>query len=49
MGEIAGGVLSGSAVATPFFADRKIALMAFHTLLSLEILLPENYVSTLAI
>ena len=43
------GVLSGSAVATPFFADRKIALMSFHSLLSLEILLPENYVSTLTI
>lgn len=44
-----GGALSGSAVATPFYADRKIALMAFHSLLSLEILLPENVVSTLTI
>ncbi|SPO20423.1 related to Origin recognition complex subunit 4 [Ustilago trichophora] len=44
-----GGVLSGSAVTTPFYADRKIALMAFHTLLSLEFLLPENYVSSLSI
>lgn len=44
-----GGGLSGAAVATPFYADRKIALMSFHSLLSLEILLPENYVSTLTI
>ncbi|SPO21343.1 related to Origin recognition complex subunit 4 [Ustilago trichophora] len=44
-----GGVLSGSAVSTPFYADRKIALMAFHSLLSLEFLLPENYVSSLSI
>lgn len=43
------GGLSGSAVSTPFYADRKIALMSFHSLLSLEILLPENHVSTLTI
>lgn len=43
------GSLSGSAVSTPFFADRKLALMSFHTLLSLEIVLPENHVSTLTI
>lgn len=43
------GVLSGSAVSTPFYADRKIALMSFHSLLNLEILLPENYVTTLSI
>ncbi|GAC99488.1 hypothetical protein PHSY_007090 [Pseudozyma hubeiensis SY62] len=45
-GGTAGG---GVAVSTPFFADRKIALMSFHSLLSLEIVLPENWVSTLTI
>ncbi len=39
------GGMTGSAVSTPFFADRKIALMAFHELLNLEILLPENFVT----
>ncbi|EST06659.1 P-loop containing nucleoside triphosphate hydrolase [Kalmanozyma brasiliensis GHG001] len=39
---------AGSAVTTPFFADRKIALMAFHALLNLEVLLPENVVASLA-
>lgn len=45
----AAGPLSGSAVSTPFYADRKIALMSFHSLLGLEILLPENHVTTLSI
>lgn len=39
----------GTAVAVPFYADRKIALMAFHALLSLEILLPENWVTGLTV
>ncbi len=39
---------SGS-VASASYADRKIALLAFHTLLGLELLLPENYVTTLTI
>ncbi|SAM59105.1 related to Origin recognition complex subunit 4 [Ustilago bromivora] len=39
----------GAAFAIPFYADRKIVLMSFHSLLSLEILLPQNYVSTLTI
>ncbi|KAJ9476449.1 Origin recognition complex subunit 4 [Pseudozyma hubeiensis] len=47
-GGTAGGG-GGVAVSTPFFADRKIALMSFHSLLSLEIVLPENWVSTLTV
>lgn len=41
--------LTGSAVATPFFADRKIALMSFHSLLSLELVLPESNVMSLSV
>ena len=37
-----------SAVSTPFYADRKIALMSFHSLLSLELVLPETAVSGLS-
>ncbi|TKY90963.1 hypothetical protein EX895_000961 [Sporisorium graminicola] len=49
VGEAGGAGLSGSAVATPFFADRKIALMSFLALLSLELILPENSVASLSI
>ncbi|CBQ68152.1 related to Origin recognition complex subunit 4 [Sporisorium reilianum SRZ2] len=41
--------LAGSAVATPFLADRKIALMSFHSLLALELVLPENSIASLSI
>ncbi|KAI3479240.1 hypothetical protein L1887_58671 [Cichorium endivia] len=40
---------SSGSVASASYADRKIALLAFHTLLGLELLLPENYVTTLTI
>lgn len=49
VGGAGGAGLSGSAVATPFFADRKIALMSFLALLSLELILPENSVASLSI
>ncbi|PWY97238.1 hypothetical protein BCV70DRAFT_195760 [Testicularia cyperi] len=45
---VAGGFV-GSATTAPFYADRKLALMSFLSLLNLEILVPDNQILSLTI